>query len=74
MHRILLVLVKLRIWKDVIFDWLAVSPRLLVVHYENVIENPIMELERIHDFLRIPMDKVRRFRWVLTFNEARMQE
>jgi hypothetical protein len=40
-------------------DWLSISPDLLVVHYEDVVADSAGELERVHRFIRFPMDAKR---------------
>ncbi len=44
---------------DIAYDWLTVSPYLLVIHYENILEAPYREVKKILDFLKFPIDKKR---------------
>ena len=44
---------------DVALDWLSLCPRLLVVHYENFLEDRVRELGKIHRFLNFPADEKR---------------
>ena len=44
-----------RIWLDIVYDWISVSPDLLVLHYENFLLDPLPQLEKILDFLPFPL-------------------
>ena len=46
-------------WRDIAVDWLATSPKLLVVHYEHLREDPERELRRVVSFLGLEADEQR---------------
>ncbi len=48
-----------RIWSDIALDWLSACPRLLVVHYEKFVQDPVAELRKVHEFLNFPVDEAR---------------
>ena len=48
-----------RIWLDIAFDWLTLSPNLLVLHYEDFKSDPIEGLNQIHNFIKYPTDPKR---------------
>ena len=65
---------KVKMWGDIAIDWLATSPKLLVVHYEHLLDDPQLELRRIVSFLGLRADEERfscmagrRFRGLRTF-------
>lgn len=48
------------IWQDIAFDWLVVSPELLVIHYEDFVDDTASELRRVHRYLNnFPVDPKR---------------
>ena len=46
-------------WRDIAIDWLATSPKLLVVHYEHLLKDPEIQLRRIIAFLGLEADAER---------------
>ena len=46
-------------WRDLAIDWLATSPKLLVVHYEHLREDPEREVRRVVSFLGLEADEER---------------
>ena len=46
-------------WRDIAIDWLATSPKLLVVHYEHLLKDPEIQLRRIIAFLGLEADEER---------------
>ena len=46
-------------WRDIAIDWMATSPKLLVVHYEHLREDPEKELRRVVSFLGLEADEDR---------------
>ena len=46
-------------WRDIAIDWLATSPKLLVVHYELLLNDPEIQLRRIIAFLGLEADEER---------------
>ena len=43
------------IWRNIIEDWIKLG-EVLVVHFEDVVEDKVSEVERILGFLNIPLD------------------
>ena len=61
-------------WRDIAIDWLVTSPKLLVVHYEHLLNDPEIQLRRIIAFMGLEADEERfscmagrRFRGLRTF-------
>ena len=52
------VLENINIWKTVIEDWVRVGD-ILVVHYENILQNRTTEITRILNFLDVEIDETR---------------
>jgi Sulfotransferase domain len=48
-----------RHWLITAMNWTEFSTRLLVVHYETLVEDPVPQLERILRFLQVPIDPQR---------------
>ena len=46
-------------WRDIAIDWLATSPKLLVVHYEHLLNDPEIQLRRIIAFMGLEADEER---------------
>merc|ERR1712130_465692 len=45
-------------WKNTVMDWVVLG-KVLVIHYEKVLENPIKEIRKIMLFLDMKADKRR---------------
>jgi len=46
-------------WLELIEDWVIWSPNLLVVFYEDLVDNPIRELEKMIKYLKMPTNPER---------------
>ena len=46
-------------WRDTALDWILLADHLLVVHYEDLLVDPVYQLERIRAFLHLKEDKLR---------------
>ena len=46
-------------WRDTALDWILLADHLLVVHYEDLLANPLLQVERIRTFLKLKEDKLR---------------
>ena len=47
-----------QVWREIIEDWVTLG-ELLVVHFEDVVDNKVSEVKRMLEFLRITPDKRR---------------
>ena len=46
-------------WRDTALDWILLADHLLVVHYEDLLADPLLKLKRIRTFLKLKEDKLR---------------
>ena len=46
-------------WRDTALDWILLADHLLVVHYEDLLADPLLQLKRIRTFLKLKEDKLR---------------
>ena len=46
-------------WRDTAVDWILLADHLLVVHYEDLLVDPILQIERIRTFLQLEEDRER---------------
>ena len=46
-------------WRDTALDWILLADHLLVVHYEDLLADPLIQVERIRTFLQLKEDKLR---------------
>ena len=48
-----------RIWLDIVYDWVAVGRHVIVLHYEDFLSDPVPQLNRVLQFLQLPVDPAR---------------
>ena len=46
-------------WRDIILDWVILGEKVLVVYFEDFVQNKIEQMEKVFDFLKISMEKER---------------
>ena len=46
-------------WRDIILDWIILGKQVLVVYFEDFLENKFSQMEKVFDFLKISRDEER---------------
>ena len=46
-------------WRDIILDWVILGKEVLVVYFEDFVQNKAKQMERVYDFLKISKNQER---------------